>query len=186
MAVTKNIIGQYVNLKSADADDAEFTMGIRKDPEFIKYLPEIDNTIEEQQQWITKQRSKSDDYFFVVWNKNNERIGTISVFDLNNNPPKSGRLALKGNALQNIEAQYLTFDFAFNTLNTEKLWSFIYADNHRAIRFAETFGVTIGLPSIDESGREIREVMFYKNDFLAKVPQIRKMLYREIMNKGHL
>ena len=121
MATTKPIIGKYVDLVPCTEDDADFTREIRKDPEFVKYLPLIDNTIEQQKSWIRSQREKEGDYFFVVWNKKQERIGTISIFDVFGNPPKAGRLALKGNAFENIEAQYLSFDFAFNMLKLEKL-----------------------------------------------------------------
>ena len=178
MAIAESIKGRYVDLRSCTEEDAAFTREIRRDPEFIKYLPKIDNTIEQQVNWIQNQRNKVGDYFFVVWNKNKERIGTVSVFDIQGDNPKTGRLALKGNALENIEAQFLSFNYAFNTLGTEKLWGFIYSENHRAIRFAEIFGSTLMAPSIDLNGRSIREVFFSKYSFNRKVPQIQKMIYR--------
>ncbi len=46
MAVTENIAGRFVDLKSIDESDAEFTLNIRKVPEFVKYLLLIDNTID--------------------------------------------------------------------------------------------------------------------------------------------
>lgn len=180
MAITKPIVGKFVDLISCTEADADFTREIRKDPEFVKYLPLINNTLDQQKAWIRSQREKRGDYFFVVWNKKQERIGTISIFDIFENPPKAGRLALKGNAFENIEAQYLSFDFAFNTLNIDKLWGFIYEENHRAIRFAETFGVTLFEPREYTDGRLIREVYFYKDDFRERIPQIEKMIYRRL------
>ena len=171
--------GKYVDLKPCTEDDAEFTRDIRKDPGFVKYLPEIDNSIDQQKAWIKSQRAKDGDYFFVVWDKAGNRIGTVSVFDIVGKTGKTGRLALKGNALQNIEAQYLSFDFAFNTLNIQGLWGFIYTENHRAIRFAQTFGVTIEDPKESDTGRSIREVWFYKNNFIKQVNTIHRMIYRE-------
>lgn len=180
MAITKSIAGKYVDLISCTEEDADFTRGIRKDPEFVKYLPLIDNTLDQQKAWIRSQREKTGDYFFVVWNKKQERIGTISIFDVFENPPKAGRLALKGNAFENIEAQYLSFDFAFNTLNLDELWGFIYAENQRAIRFAEIFGATLYDPTESTDGRLIREVYFYKTDFVQRIHQIEKMIYRRL------
>lgn len=171
--------GTYVDLISATVDDAEFTLAIRQDPEFTKYLPRINNTMKEQREWLKSQRNKSGDYFFVVWDKEKNRIGTIGIFDLDEEPGKAGRLALRGNALQNIEAQYLIFKFAFIEMGVERLWGVIYADNRRAIRFAQQFGVIVEEPSINGMGKEVREVMFTKPRFLEKQPQIEKMIYRK-------
>lgn len=178
MAIINPLAGKYVTLKSATLDDAAYTLSIRQDPEFTKYLPEITGSLEDQIAWLKKQRETPDDYFFVVWDHNNKPLGTVGVFDIESDTPKSGRLALRGNALENIEAQYLAFRFAFSELSVSSLWGFIYAENHRAIRFAQVFGVTIYDPETDLQGRNIREVVFFKNDFFEKETEIRKMLYR--------
>ena len=179
MIIDGMLEGKYVNLISCTEADAEFTRDIRKNPEFVKYLPEIDNSLDQQKAWIKSQRAKEGDYFFVVWDKSGNRIGTVSVFDILGQKGKTGRLVLKGNALQNIEAQYLSFDFAFNTLNVQDLWGFIYTENHRAIRFAQTFGVTIEEPKENDTGRSIREVWFSKKNFNEQINKIHRMIYRE-------
>ena len=48
MACTEVIEGRYVDLRSATIEDAEFTLAIRQAPEFSKWLPRIDNTIDQQ------------------------------------------------------------------------------------------------------------------------------------------
>lgn len=178
MALIEDVKGQYVDLRCATLDDAEFTLAIRQDPEFVKYLPKIENTLEQQKSWLAKQRIKNGDYFFVVWSKDNQRLGTISIFDLDNDP-KSGRLALRGNALQNMEAQYLLFKLAFVDMKIEKLWGFIYVENQRAIRFAQAFGVTLFDPEIDETGRNIHEVIFERQNFIDRKAGVEKMIYRK-------
>lgn len=76
------IEGRYVDLRSVEEGDAEFTLEIRQDPEFTRFLPRIENTLEQQKNWIQHQRNKEGDYFFVVQNKAGERIGTIGLFDV--------------------------------------------------------------------------------------------------------
>ena len=49
--------GRFVDLRSAAEGDAEFTLKIRQDPEFIKFLPKIENTTEQQRAWIRYQHS---------------------------------------------------------------------------------------------------------------------------------
>lgn len=179
MAYVETIVGKYVDLCCVAPEDAEFTLAIRQDPEFSKYLPSFDNTIEQQIEWINKQREMEDDFFFVAWNKNGQRIGTVGVFGIKETPAKTGRLALKGNAFENIEAELLAFKFAFNNLNLDMLWGFIYAENYRAIRFAEQFGGILEDPQPDKSGRLIREVTFKKKNFEDATKRLSVMLYRE-------
>ena len=96
--------GRYVDLRSVDENDAEFTLKIRQDPEFTKFLPKIENTLEQQKNWIRYQRNKEGDYFFVVQNKAGERIGTIGLFDVTDVQCEGGRVAVGGSALAILEA----------------------------------------------------------------------------------
>ena len=172
--------GKYVDLKSCTEDDAEFTRAIRKDPEFVKFLPAIDNTIEEQKAWIRYQREKDGDYFFVVWDKEGNRIGTISIYDIHGDHAESGRLAIKGdNPFQGIEAQILAFRFAYGALKLECIEAYIFADNERAIRFNKQFGGRHYPAKIDENGREIIPVENWREDFEKVDKKYSSILYRE-------
>lgn len=180
MAVTEPIEGRYVDLRSCTEDDAEFTRDIRKDPEFVKFLPEIDNTIEEQKAWIRNQRAKEGDYFFVVWDKEGRRIGTISIYNINGQRAESGRLAIKGsNPFQGIEAQCLSFRFAFGQLGLECIDADIFADNERAIRFNKQFGGRHYPPKMDAHGHEIIPCENWREDFEKADRRLSSMLYRE-------
>ena len=178
MAYTEPIVGRYVDLRPICEKDAKFSLEIRQDPEFSKYLPKINNSLEQQIEWIKKQKEKPDDYFFIVYDKNGEPIGTVGVFDVYSNPPKVGRLAMKGNALQNIEATMLAYHFGLYDLNLEKMWGFIYTDNIRAIRFAKEFGAILYEPKIDSEGRSIREVIFRREEFSECEKKLSRILYR--------
>ncbi len=179
MYLKENINGYYVTLKSIDESDAEFSLEIRQDPEFSKYLPGFDITVEEQREWIKKQREKNDDYFWIVLDKEGNRIGTVGVFEIFDEFPKSGRLALRGNALQNIEATYLAYKYGLDILKVPRMGGFIYSDNTRAIRFAEMFGGTVGEP-YEHEGRTVREAVFKHPNFAQCEEKINKMLYRNI------
>ena len=180
MAVTEPIQGRYVDLRSCTEDDAEFTREIRKDPEFVKFLPEIDNTLEEQKAWIRRQRGKEGDYFFVVWDKEGNRIGTISIYNVHDDHAESGRLAIKGNnAFQGIEAQCLSFRFAFGTLGLECIDAYIFADNERAIRFNKQFGGRHYPPKTEENGRVIIPIENWREDFEKVDKRLSSIMYRE-------
>ena len=172
--------GKYVDLKSCTEDDAEFTRAIRKDPQFADCFPAFDNTIEEQRAWIRKQRIKEGDYFFVVWDKQGNRIGTISVYDVNGNHAESGRLAIKAqNPFQPLEAQILCFRFAFGYLKLECIDGYIFADNERAIRYNKQFGGKQYTPEPDETGRLIVRFENWRSDFEKVDQKFSRMLYRD-------
>ena len=179
MAVTEMIEGRYVNLCSCTEEDAEFTRDIRKDPEFAQFLPVINNTLDQQKAWIRKQREQQGDYFFVVWDKNGKRIGTISIYAVNGDHAESGRLAIKGdNAFQGIEAQILCFRFAFGKLGLKCIDGYIYADNDRAIRFNKQFGGRQYPIEIDDDGREIIRFEIWHDDFDSVDKKFSSMIYR--------
>lgn len=178
MAICGDVInGRYVDLKSVDVSDAEFTMNIRNEPEFIRYLPQINNTIEQQREWINRQREKEGDYFWVMFDKEGNRFGTLGVYDVNTSQPKGRSLAAKGNALQNIEAVYLIYKYVLEELNAKAIYGWTYETNLRAIRFNSLFGGIIGEPkSLD--GIMIREVVFKNPEFKEAEKKLKKMLYR--------
>lgn len=172
------IEGRYVKLISATADDAEFTLNLRQDPELNQYLPRINNTIEQQVQWIAHQREKMDDYFFVIWDMNGNRIGTIGIYDIEGNHAEAGRLIVRGNALQSIEAQMLSFEFGFVHLNLDIIYSYIYADNVRALRFNQQFGGEIEPPLLHVGKLECKTTN-RKEIFFICQEKFKKLLYRD-------
>lgn len=177
--------GRYVDLKACTEADAEFTLAIRRDPEFTKFLPVINNTIEQQKAWIRKQREKIGDYFFVVWDKAGNRIGTISTYDINGDHAESGRLTIKGsNPFQALEAQILSFRFAYGVLGLERIDGFIFADNDRAIRFNKQFGGKHYPPDMDENGRMVIKIENWREDFEKVDKKLSSILYREKKKKG--
>ena len=180
MAVTESIEGRYVDLRSCTEDDAEYTKDIRKDSTFTKYLPVINNTTEQQKAWIRSQREKAGDYFFVVWDKAGNRIGTISIYDVHGNRAESGRLAIKANnPFYALEAQMLSFRFAFGKLGLECVDAFIFADNEKAIRFNKQFAGRHYPPQINENGREVVKAENWREDFEKVDKRLSSILYRE-------
>lgn len=173
------IEGKYVELRSATGEDAEFTLAVRQDPEFNKYLPRVNNTLEQQAEWIKRQRNKDDDYFFVVWDKRNNRLGTISIYDIQGDHAEAGRLAIRGNAFQSIEAQLLSFHFGFNDLKLKEIVSYIYAENARALRFTQQFGGVLHNSEMDENGRMVCKATSSKEDFDVCEKKLSALLYRE-------
>lgn len=173
------ITGRYVDLKPCEEKDANFTLSIRQDPEFSQFFPALNSNVDQQRSWIKSQRIKEGDYFFVVWNKSGERIGTISIYNVENQYAEGGRLAIRSkNPFHAIEAQLLAFRFAFHVLGVECVKGLIFANNTRALRFSKQFGAVLYAPETDEKGRVIVRIENWKSDFLAAEKKINSILYR--------
>ena len=172
------IEGKYVNLRSVDEKDAEFTLSLRQDPNLTKYLPKLNITIEEQVAWIKKQKEKEDDYYFVIEDKKGEKKGVIGIYDIKDNCAETGRIAVIGNAIESIEAQLLSFDFAFDYLKLDYTVNYVMAENSHALRFSQMFGSISSEPYLDGDGKMRIDGKINRDSYQNAKKRIIKMIYR--------
>ena len=172
------IEGRYVDLKSCAEEDAEFTLALRQNPILTKYLPRLDISLQQQVAWIKKQRETAGDYFFVVWDKTANPIGTVSIYDVTGETSESGRLALIGNAYENTEASMLLFHFAFDILGLKEVRGYIVDGNKRADRYNRQFGCLTGEPEYTDTGETIRKTLITDVSFHEAETRLQKLLYR--------
>jgi len=177
--ITEPLVGKYVILKIAEISDAEFTLQLRNDPKLTKYIPKIQNTIEQQQAWIQSSRARDDEYFFVVWTLAGERIGTIGVYNIHGKVAEGGRLVLIGSGVENFEAGLLLSDFCFDILGLTKITGFIFPENKRSIRFNKKLGNEICAPEKDEKLGMICKTYITQERYLAAKKELCKLLYNE-------
>lgn len=171
--------GKFVELKAATVDDAEFTLSIRQDPEMTKYLPPLNITLEQQRNWINNQRNKEGDYFFVVWSlKTGKRIGTISIYDINNGIGEGGRLALYGEVHEKVEAGILISNFEFNILKLDRVTAWVYYDNLPAKQWNKQFGAVFSEPYVHSDGLKICDVIIEPKNAEIATAKLRKILSR--------
>ncbi len=183
MVYEKVISGKLVDLKAADIDDAEFTLSIRQDPEMTKHLPRLDITMDQQKEWIKRQREEENGYFFVVWDKQGNRLGTMSVYDINGDTGEGGRLALYGDPMQKIEAGLLMLEFDFDVLRLEHIIGWVEADNKPALRWNKMFGAIFNEPEIDKRGKMIQRFTITKDDARVACKKIRGILQKTVASE---
>lgn len=179
MVYKEGLKGKYVELKSAGDEDAEFTLSIRQDPNLTKFLPPLSITIEQQKEWIARQREREGDYFFVVWSiKTGKRLGTISVYDIHDGEGEGGRFALYGETYEKIEAGILMSEFEFNILKLGKVTGWVYCENSPAVRWNKNFGAVFGEPMKHSDGREIFNMVISKKDSESAREKLKKALLK--------
>ena len=159
--VTEDLVGRYVTLSSATVEDAPFALAIRQEPQMTKFLPRLEISVAQEVEWITRQREAAGDYFFIVRNKNAERVGVLGLYDFHGDTAGIGRIAMKGGFHANREAFLLTMRFAFKTLGWKKLSDWVYAENERAIKFFNFFGAHMDEPKFDAQRKIFSRKFFY-------------------------
>lgn len=179
MIYDKRLYGVYADLRYVAPDDAEATLKMRLDPEKARFLHPVENNVEKQREWIKKQIEREGDYYFLAVSKDDEPIGTFSVYGIVGDVGHSGRLLMYGNALQSFEINLMTFKFAFEYLGLNKILGDVDEKNVTAIRFAETFGCRFedAIPDTDLD-RMVRFCSLTKEDFYKKSPDIERRIYR--------
>ena len=183
MVFDGEIVGKYVTLRSATVDDAEFTLSIRQDKELTRYLPYLDITLEQQIAWIKKQRETKGDYFFVVLNKDQKRIGTNSVYDIKDGKGETGRLAMRDcSALESLENQFLLSSFSFRTLGLKETYAYTRKENKRALNFSEFFGYKVREEISRNHGEKFYKSLLSNEAFSFNEERLCKLLYRSSEN----
>ena len=119
MFIDYTLKGTSVNLRSVNESDAEFILNVRNDPKVSKYLPPLNISLDQQRQWITKQRADKDSYYFLLETPRGEPIGTLGVYNIIDNHAESGRSCCIGEPYQSVEASTLLTDFVYKTLNLD-------------------------------------------------------------------
>lgn len=171
--------GKYIDLRSVNENDAEFTLSLRQDPVLTQYLPRLDITVTQQWEWIHNQKTLEGDYFFVISNKEGKQIGVIGLYRIEGDKAEIGRIASKGNAFQSIEAQLLTLDFAFDILRLSEVVYFAYAKNVHSVRFGNLYGPKCSEPYLDREGKERIDGIFTKKPYMKSREKIARLLYRK-------
>ncbi|MBE0601199.1 MAG: GNAT family N-acetyltransferase, partial [Firmicutes bacterium] len=141
MVIDRGLVGKFVTLQSADEDDSAFIIRLRNDEKISRFLPKIPEDLHGQKKWIREQRTRDDDYYFVILdNVNQERIGTLSIYEIRGDEAETGRAASYGTAMQNTEAMLLLYDFAFTVLRLKQTRVEIIRGNDNAIEFNRKLG----------------------------------------------
>lgn len=133
MVYDKIISGKFVDLKSITVEDAEFSFAIRAEAKNRETVGQPAGTIEDQRKFIEWQRKQPGDYYFVVWNKNGERVGLIGVYDIQGDTAELGREVSDGSPMEAMEAEVLLADFYQEVLHLKRVSSVIYLSNKKHI-----------------------------------------------------
>lgn len=137
------IEGITVRMRPVEERDAEVTFKMRSDPEKSRFIHAATGTVEDQRNFIKKQRETEGDYLFLIEDLNGKTIGMKGIYNYNpkENVIETGRYIGFGSQIQNIEALYLSFDFAFDILCVKEIVMSVLEINKGMYSIQKKFGV---------------------------------------------
>lgn len=146
------LIGRFVNLREITVNDAKFVLDLRCDEKKSKYLNKTEYNLEKQIDYINNYLKKDDEWYFIIENKKHKPLGTVRIYDVNNDQYTSGSwLMSDGSSAQEVlEGSLLLRSYAFNILGFKKDYYTVRKDNKKVIRFHNISGAKqVGEDDID-------------------------------------
>lgn len=150
-----NLSAKTINFKLVEESDAEFIFDLRNNPELNKHISQSPSDVDAQRNWIRNYKSKeiaNKEYYFVIRrNDNNQRIGTIRLYDFKERPKSFcwGSWILNENKTRYaaIESALLVYKLAFEELDFEQSHFDVRKDNLGV----HNFHMRLGAQHIDGS-----------------------------------
>lgn len=139
------ISGKTVCLRCIEERDAEITYVMRSDPEKSKYIHAAQGTVEDQREYIRRIRDKEGNFLFVIEDHDGNVIGMKGLYqyDFLEHMVVSGQFIGCGSQIQNMEALYLSFDFAFRNLKVDRIYMSVLETNTGMYEIQKKFGAKI-------------------------------------------
>ncbi len=176
MYIDYKLEGKYVTLRSVEESDAEFILSVRNDPRISKYLPPLIVTVEQQRQWIARQRDDNNSYYFLMETPKGEAIGSISVYDIESDTAETGRFCSLGDPVSNIETCILLNDFCFDIIGIQTIHIWVYEGNKSVISLNQSFGYEWIESKVDTKGEPYKVGILTKDKWQNKRENILKRL----------
>ena len=171
------IEGKSVTLRPITVDDAEFILDLRQREDIACFfLNRIDITVEQEREWIRKSKV-SGDYNFAICDKMGESIGLIALCNVEAQCAESGRFMSLGNAVQNIEACMLLYDFAFEKIGVNAIENVVVSHNGKVKGMHEKFGFVFN-EKTEKCGVSVYHGILKRNAYIKQRHKISTLVDR--------
>jgi RimJ/RimL family protein N-acetyltransferase len=131
--------GKLTSLVNVTISDAEFICELRNNPLNNVFLSSSNSVdIQKQMNWIIDNQKTADDYF-IIKDRNYNSVGTISIYNKDENGAEFGRY-ICSNSLNAIESVYLLLKYSFDVLNLQYIYCKTVIENEKVWKQHLKFG----------------------------------------------
>lgn len=148
MALCDPIDGLSILLRCVEVTDAERLLSLRTDKRLTRFLPPLQGTLEDQQNWIKRQRAAPGDYYFAIERKELKAeaptegfIGLYCLSEADRAEAEWGRWILSKSSLASVESAFLIYQFAFDVLGLKRVFCRSIAENISVLSFHDRCGL---------------------------------------------
>lgn len=139
------ILGNTINLRLINIDDAEFVLSLRLTSDYNQFLSKVEDDIEAQREWINNYKIDEQlkkQFYFIIEKSDGTPCGTVRVYDFKTDSFSWGSWILNSNKTRTsaIESALLVYEFGFNNLNFKKCHFEVMKENKSVITFHKKFG----------------------------------------------
>jgi len=168
------VIGKSINFREVTEADAEFILSLRTDPSLNTHLSHVENDLEKQKEFIRRYQTSLTDYYFIITTKDHEPIGTIRIYDVQQDSFCWGSWILLPNKRPKgaaIESLLMIFDYGFFGLHYAYARSDVRRNNQKSLSLHSLFRTTV----VDED-----ELNFYFKYTRDQYLEVRKGLLHHL------
>jgi hypothetical protein len=77
----RQIIGRNIVLRDANVDDAAFILFLRTDPKKNRFISGTSGSLDDQINWLRKYETSQDQAYFIIEDKNNNKLGCVRMYN---------------------------------------------------------------------------------------------------------
>lgn len=143
--VSEKLIGKYVNLREVTVEDADFILSLRCDENKSKFLHKTEYNLENQITYLKRYFELSGEWYFIIENKNGERIGTYRIYDVQGDSFCIGSWLMKDgvSSAESFESDWLLRMYGFDVLGFKKIHFNVCKGNKKVIAYHKMLGARI-------------------------------------------
>jgi RimJ/RimL family protein N-acetyltransferase len=147
----KAIVGNNLVFRDAKTTDAAFIVALRTHDKKSAHISKTSSDIKQQEAWLEKYSNDSEQVYFIIQDKEGERVGTVRLYDIQNDSFCWGSWILKEGAASSyaIESALLVYHFALS-LGFEKAHFDVRKGNESVWKFHERFGANKTAETADD------------------------------------
>ncbi len=141
--ITKRISFQFV-----DIPDAEFILSLRMDEARNQHLSATTNNLEMQREWIAdylKREEEFREFYFIITGANQDRLGTIRLYDFQPQSCRWGSWILRDGAppYAALESVLMIYEIAFMRLGFSRSHFEVRKENNQVLTIHDRMGAVL-------------------------------------------
>lgn len=140
----KKLVGKNLVFRNAELSDAEFILKLRIDENKSRNISFGAITVAQQEDWLRKYAERDREVYFIIENKQSERIGTIRLYDQKDDSFCWGSWIVVDGAPTTVavESMLMIYLYALDTLGFSSAYFQVNKANQSVWKFKERFGAT--------------------------------------------